>query len=96
MNLQASVFTGDEWLLEDQVVSGTIVDLSKPLRVSTKLPAVARSKDSVPRLTLSVWVFFCMKASSACTMKAASFSQPLRIDDDRKEEEVTVALTHAF
>ncbi|XP_076008035.1 NHL repeat-containing protein 2 [Genypterus blacodes] len=87
---------GNEWLLEEQVVSGPIVDLSKPLRVSTKLPAAVKRRGAAPRLTLSVWLYFCMKASKACTMKAASFSQPLHIDDNPKEDEVSVALTHTF
>ncbi|KAF7666538.1 hypothetical protein LDENG_00102920 [Lucifuga dentata] len=87
---------GNEWLLESQVVSGAIMDLSKPLCISTKLPAVVKTKDSVPCLTLSVWVYFCVEASKACMMKAASFSQSLHIDDNHADEEVSVALTHAF
>ena len=37
-----------------------------------------------------------MEAGKACTMKAASFTQPLQISAGPGEEEVTVALTHAF
>ncbi|XP_029933535.1 NHL repeat-containing protein 2 isoform X2 [Myripristis murdjan] len=87
---------GNEWLLESGVVTGSILDLSKPLCVSTKLPAVAKTVDSIPSLTLSVWVYFCVEAGAACMMKAASFSQPLHISASPAEEEVTVALSHAF
>ncbi|XP_029311899.1 NHL repeat-containing protein 2 isoform X2 [Cottoperca gobio] len=85
---------GNEWLLENQVVTGDIVDLSKPLSISTRLPAVL--KDFNPSLTLFVWVYYCMDAGKACMMKASSFTQPLQISADRGEEEITVALAHAF
>lgn len=85
---------GNEWLLDGQVVIGDITDLSKPLCISTKLPAAVKDPDSLPCLTLSVWLYYCMEAGAACMMKAASFSQPLDIHPG--EEEVTVTLTHAF
>ncbi|XP_071776441.2 NHL repeat-containing protein 2 [Centroberyx gerrardi] len=87
---------GNDWLLDSQVLTGNILDLSKPLCISTKLPAITKTTDSVPSLTLSVWVYFCLEAGSACTMKAASFSQPLHIGANPGEEEVTVALAHAL
>ena len=89
-------FTGNEWLLESPVVTGDIVDLSKPLSISTKLPAVIKDSNSKASLTLGVWVYYCMEAGKACMMKAACFTQPLQISASPGEEEVTVALAHAL
>lgn len=88
--------TGYEWLLESPVVTGDIVDLSKPLSISTKFPAVMKDSDTDPSLTLGVWVYYCMETGKACMMKAASFTQPLHISASPKEDEVTVELAHGF
>lgn len=72
------------------------MDVSKPLSISTKLPAVVKDSSSDPSLCLSVWVYYCMEAGNACMMKAASFTQPLQISATPGEEQVAVALTHAF
>ncbi|KAL7371562.1 hypothetical protein ABVT39_001102 [Epinephelus coioides] len=87
---------GNEWLLESPVVTGDIMDLSKPLSISTKFPATMKDLNGNPSLTLGVWVYYCMEAGKACTMKAASFTQPLQISASHGEEEITVALAHAF
>ncbi|XP_054454668.1 NHL repeat-containing protein 2 [Anoplopoma fimbria] len=87
---------GIEWLLESQVVTGDIVDLSKPLSISTKIPAVIKDLNSNPSLTLGVWLYYCMETGKACMMKAASFTQPLQISANHGEEEITVALSHAL
>ncbi|XP_035522603.1 NHL repeat-containing protein 2 [Morone saxatilis] len=87
---------GNEWLLESPVVTGDIVDLSKPFSISTKLPAVMKDSNINPSLTLAVWVYYCMETGKACMMKAASFTQPLQISASPGEEEVTVVLAHAF
>lgn len=89
-------FPGNEWLLDSQVITGDILDLSKPLSISTKLPTVMKDSNKNPNLSLSVWVYYCMEAGNACMMKAASFAQPLQISATPGEKEVTVALTHAF
>uniref|UniRef100_A0A8C4DE57 NHL repeat-containing protein 2 n=1 Tax=Dicentrarchus labrax TaxID=13489 RepID=A0A8C4DE57_DICLA len=83
---------GNEWLLESPVVTGDIVDLSKPFSISTKLPAVIKDSNRNPSLTLAVWVYYCMETGNACMMKAASFNQPLQISASPGEEEVTVVL----
>lgn len=88
--------TGNEWLLESPVITGNIVDLSKPLSISAKLPAAMKDSISNPSLTLGVWVYYCMETGKACTMKAASFTQPLEISANPREGEVTVALAHTF
>ncbi|XP_028287658.1 NHL repeat-containing protein 2 isoform X2 [Parambassis ranga] len=87
---------GNEWLLDSQVLTGNIVDLSQPLCVSAKLPAVMRESNSYLSLTLAIWVYYCTEAGKACMMKAASFSQPLQISASPKGEDVSVALAHAF
>ncbi|XP_035001257.1 NHL repeat-containing protein 2 [Hippoglossus stenolepis] len=87
---------GNEWLLDNKVVTGDILDLSRPLCISTKLPAVVKDSTGEASLTLGVWVYYCTEAGKACMMKAASFTQPLQISAGPGEEEVTVALTHAF
>lgn len=87
---------GNEWLLDGRVLTGDIVDLSQPLRVSAKLPAVVNESDNDPKLTLGVWLYYCLETGNACMMKAVSFMQPLHIGDGPAEGEVVVALTHAF
>uniref|UniRef100_A0A3P9QH19 NHL repeat-containing protein 2 n=2 Tax=Poecilia reticulata TaxID=8081 RepID=A0A3P9QH19_POERE len=87
---------GNEWLLENQVASGYVVDLTQPLRVSAKLPAAMKESDGNPGLRLSVWLFYCLEEGKACTMKAASFSQPLQINASPGDGEVTVAFAHSF
>uniref|UniRef100_A0A672JFR6 NHL repeat-containing protein 2 n=1 Tax=Salarias fasciatus TaxID=181472 RepID=A0A672JFR6_SALFA len=79
---------GSERLLGGQLVTGDVVDLSRPLRVSAALPAAVEESDRGARLTLSVWLYYCLEAGHACTMKAASFSQPLRIGAGPGEGEV--------
>lgn len=88
--------TGCEWLLDSPVVTGDIVDLSKPLTISTRLPVPLKDSAGSPGLTLSVWLYYCKEAEHACMMKAASFAQPLHINANPGEDEVTVALAHAF
>ncbi|XP_022051733.1 NHL repeat-containing protein 2 [Acanthochromis polyacanthus] len=87
---------GNEWLLNSQVITGGIVDLSQPISISAKLPAVMKESNSNPSLTLGIWVYYCTEASKACMMKAASISQPLQISADPGKGEITVALSHAF
>ncbi|XP_067100306.1 NHL repeat-containing protein 2 [Osmerus mordax] len=87
---------GDEWLLEGQVVTGDILDLSQVLSLSTKLPAMTRTASPSPALTLSVWVYCCLAQGGACMMKAASFTQPLDIGPAPAKGGVTVTMAHAF
>ncbi|XP_039894954.1 NHL repeat-containing protein 2 [Simochromis diagramma] len=87
---------GNEWLLDHQVLTGSIKDLSQPLCISAKLPVVMKETNGSPSLTLAVWAYYCTEAGKACMMKAASFSQPLQINASSGEGEVIVELTHAF
>lgn len=89
---------GNEWLLEGQTVVGDISDLSRSLRVSTKLPLALKTQDpsEEPSITLGVMVYYCLDSGNACMMKAAAFTQPLHISAIAGEEEVTVAFAHAL
>lgn len=89
---------GNEWLLEGQTVMGDISDVSRSLRVSTKLPLALKTQDpgEEPSITLSVFVYYCLDSANACLMKAASFTQPLHISAIAGEEEVTVAFAHTI
>ncbi|KAM3592304.1 uncharacterized protein V6R79_016380 [Siganus canaliculatus] len=87
---------GHEWLLESTVVTGDIVDLSKPLVISTKLPTVIKDSNNQPSFTVGVWVYYCVETGSACMMKAASFTQPLLISASPGQGEVAVTLAHSF
>ncbi|KAM9716018.1 NHL repeat-containing protein 2 [Menidia menidia] len=87
---------GNEWLLDNQAITGNIVDLSQPVLISAKLPALMREANGSPSLTLGVWVYYCVEAGKACMMKAASFTQPLEIRAGVGEEVMTVAVAHAF
>ncbi|XP_056897596.1 NHL repeat-containing protein 2 [Takifugu flavidus] len=87
---------GCEWLLDSPTVTGNVVDLSKPLTISTRLPVPIKDSTDVPGLTLSVWLYYCKETDHTCMMKAASFKQPLRISAKPGEDVVTVAMAHAF
>lgn len=87
---------GDEWLLGGAVVTGDIVDVSQPVVVPARLPQSNRGGGSEPVLTLSVWLYYCAQSGKTCTMKAASFTQPLRIAGGPAEGGVTVSLAHKF
>ncbi|XP_041671594.1 NHL repeat-containing protein 2 isoform X1 [Cheilinus undulatus] len=87
---------GNEWLLGDQLVTGDILDLSTPLSITTKLPAVLKESISNPSLTLGVWVYYCLETGNTCMMKAASFTQPLQLNAKLGDGVVTVSLAHTF
>lgn len=77
------------------MVTGDIVDVSHPVVVPTRLPESGRG-GSEPVLTLSVWLYYCDQSGKTCMMKAASFTQPVRIDGGPGEGGVTVSLDHKF
>uniref|UniRef100_A0A1A8CEC4 NHL repeat-containing protein 2 n=1 Tax=Nothobranchius kadleci TaxID=1051664 RepID=A0A1A8CEC4_NOTKA len=81
---------GNDCLLDGQATTGEILDLSQPLSVSARLPAVLQNPNA--SFTLSVWVYYCMEGGEACMMKAASFHQPLLLNSSPGGGEVTVAL----
>lgn len=76
------------------MVTGDIKDVSHPVLVPTRLPKSAGGSE--PALTLSVWLYYCDQSGKTCMMKAASFTQPLRIDGGPGEGGVTVSLDHNF
>lgn len=88
--------TGCEWLLDSPVVTGDIVDLSRPITISTRLPVPLKGSADSAGLTLSVWLYYCKETDHTCMMKAASFTLPLHVNAKPGADEVTVALAHAF
>lgn len=79
------------------MVTGDIVDVSQPVVVPARLPQSNRGGcGSEPVLTLSAWLYYCAQSGKTCTMKAASFTQPLRIDGGPAEGGVAVSLAHKF
>ncbi|XP_020506870.2 NHL repeat-containing protein 2 [Labrus bergylta] len=87
---------GNEWLLGGQVITGDIIDVSKPISITAKLPAVIKDSNSNPSLTLGVWAYYCMEKGNACMMKAASFIQPLQISANAVDGDVTLSFAHTF
>ncbi|KAM6951364.1 NHL repeat-containing protein 2 [Aplochiton taeniatus] len=87
---------GNEWLLENKVVYGDIQDLSQPLTVTTKVPTEAKTTDSTPCLTLTIWVYCCLKVGGVCMMKVASLILPLQIRETPGGGVAKVTAAHAF
>ncbi|XP_062859811.1 NHL repeat-containing protein 2 [Trichomycterus rosablanca] len=85
---------GNEWLLQEHAVTGTIADLVQPLSITCSVPSQPLTPNAT--LTLSAWVYCCLSEGGACMMKAVSFVQPLKIDSSPNNGVVTVKLTHAF
>lgn len=85
--------TGEEWLLQDQCVSGDITDMSELPSVTVLVPAVA--PQATPTLVLDVWLCFC-GAGGMCMMRAVSFQQPLSVAGEPCDATVEVTLPHAF
>ncbi|KAM8876061.1 NHL repeat-containing protein 2 [Synchiropus picturatus] len=85
-----------DWLLGGQVLSGDIVDLSKPLCISTQIPSQLKDYETPRHLSLSVWVYYCFEQGTACMMTAASFSQVLHLNSSTERGEVVVAISHIF
>lgn len=77
------------------MVTGDIVDVSRPVVVPARLPQSIRGSGE-PVLTLSAWLYYCAQSGKTCMMKAASFTQPLRIDGAPAEGGVAVSLAHKF
>ncbi|XP_012670004.2 NHL repeat-containing protein 2 isoform X2 [Clupea harengus] len=87
---------GSDWLLESQVVTGDISDLSRPLSVRADVPVVTATPDPAPTLTLAAWVYCCLSEGGACMMKAVSFRMPLRLGSASEQGSVPVSLVHVF
>lgn len=85
---------GNEWLLEGQIPSGDIENISHQPTISLQVPAQCLSLEAV--LSISVFLYYCSADSSACMMKGILFSQPLQITDTQPGSTAPVELTYAF
>nr|XP_023652750.1 NHL repeat-containing protein 2 isoform X1 [Paramormyrops kingsleyae] len=84
---------GEEWLLQDQRVSGDITDMSELPSVTVLVPAMA--PQATPTLVLDAWLCFC-GVGGMCMMRAVSFQQPLSVAGEPCDATVEVTLPHAF
>lgn len=89
-----SCFLGNEWLLQEQIPSGNIENISNQPTISLQIPAECLSLEAV--ISVSVFLYYCSADSSACMMKAILFRQPLHITDTQPGCGAPVELTHVF
>uniref|UniRef100_A0A2K5CR10 NHL repeat-containing protein 2 n=1 Tax=Aotus nancymaae TaxID=37293 RepID=A0A2K5CR10_AOTNA len=73
---------GSEWLLQGQIPSGDIENISNQPTISLQIPNDCLSLEAV--VSISVFLYYCSADSSACMMKAVLFSQPLQITDTQQ------------
>uniref|UniRef100_A0AAY4DBW3 NHL repeat-containing protein 2 n=1 Tax=Denticeps clupeoides TaxID=299321 RepID=A0AAY4DBW3_9TELE len=85
---------GNDWLLDSQVISGDITDLSRSHAIRISVPATAASTN--PTLTLNAWVYCCQLQGGACMMRAVSFKQALQIDPTSRQDLVSVTIKYIF
>ncbi|KFO28982.1 NHL repeat-containing protein 2 [Fukomys damarensis] len=85
---------GNEWLLQGQIPSGVIENISNQPTISLQIPGNCLSLEVV--LSISVFLYYCSGDSSACMMKGILFSQLLRITDTQAGCIAPVELKHAF
>lgn len=85
---------GNEWLLQGQIPSGDIENISNQPTISLRIPGDCLSLEVV--LSISVFLYYCSADSSACMMKGILFSQPLQITDTQEGGIAPVELKHVF
>lgn len=85
---------GNEWLLQGQITSGEIQDLSSQPTISLELPGTCLPLEAV--VSVSVFLYYCSADSSACMMKGILFRQPLRITDTQQGCIAPAELRYAF
>lgn len=68
---------GNEWLLQGQIPSGDIEDISNQPTISLQIPGDCLALTAV--LSISVFLYYCNADSSACMMKGILFRQPLQV-----------------
>ncbi|XP_027621874.1 NHL repeat-containing protein 2 isoform X2 [Tupaia chinensis] len=82
---------GNEWLLQGQIPSGDIENISSQPTISLQIPGNCLSLEAV--ISISVFLYYCSADSSACMMKAALFSQPLQITDTQHNHIAPIELS---
>uniref|UniRef100_F7GC24 NHL repeat containing 2 n=1 Tax=Callithrix jacchus TaxID=9483 RepID=F7GC24_CALJA len=85
---------GNEWLLQGQIPSGDIENISNQPTVSLQIPKDCLSLEAI--VSISVFLYYCSADSSACMMKAVLFSQPLQITDTQQGCIAPVELRYVF
>ncbi|XP_062463893.1 NHL repeat-containing protein 2 [Pezoporus occidentalis] len=82
------------WLLQGQLLSGEIKDVSCQTVIPFQLPGSCLSAEAI--LAIKVCLYYCNKGSSACMMKGVSFNQPLHIASANQGSLIQVELIHMF
>nr|XP_508046.3 NHL repeat-containing protein 2 isoform X1 [Pan troglodytes] len=85
---------GNEWLLQGQIATGDIENISSQPTISLQIPDDCLSLEAI--VSISVFLYYCSADSSACMMKAILFSQPLRITDTQQGCIAPVELRYVF
>ncbi|KAL7990601.1 hypothetical protein Chor_014031 [Crotalus horridus] len=85
---------GNEWLLCDPHISGTIADIFKQPIIPFQLPTNCLSAEAL--LSINVCLYYCSKDSNACMMKGISFNQPFHIANVNQKNIAPVELTYTF
>lgn len=85
---------GNEWLLQGQIPSGDIENISNQPTISLQVPGHCLSLEAV--LSVSVLLYYCSADSSACMMKGVLFRQPVRISDTQQGCGAPVELRYVF
>lgn len=85
---------GNEWLLQEQIPSGDIENISNQPAISLQIPTECLSLEAV--VSVTVFLYYCSADSSACMMKGVVFRQPLQINSAQPACAAPVELTYAF
>ncbi|XP_036029248.1 NHL repeat-containing protein 2 [Onychomys torridus] len=85
---------GNEWLLQEQIPSGDIENISSQPAISLRIPTKCLSLEAV--VSVSVFLYYCSADGGACMMTGVLFRQPLQIADAQPGCGATVELTHVF
>lgn len=85
---------GNEWLLQEQIPSGDIENISNQPAISLQIPTHCLSLEAV--VSVIVFLYYCSADSSACMMKGVVFRQPLQITSTQPACAAPVELTYAF
>ncbi|XP_012873182.1 PREDICTED: NHL repeat-containing protein 2 [Dipodomys ordii] len=85
---------GNEWLLQGQIPSGDIENISNQPTILLPIPGDCLSLEAV--ISISVFLYYCSEDSSACMMKGILFSQPLQITDTQPGCTAPVELRYVF